>query len=59
MRRCNSPVLTCMADGTKLKPMVIFKCKTMTKDKFPHGIVVHVHPKGWMDEVWNEKVWRT
>ena len=56
-------VLVCMADGTKLKPMVIFKRKTMPKDKFPRGIVVHVHPKGWMDEegmkVRNDKVWRT
>ena len=44
-------VLGCMADGTKLKPMVIFKRKTMPKENFPPGIVVHVHPKGWMDDV--------
>ena len=54
-------VLACMADGTKLKPMVIFKRKTMPKDKFPPGVVVHVHEKGWMDSegmlVWLEKVW--
>ena len=35
----------------------------MPKEKFPAGIVVHVHAKGWMDEkgmaTWNEKVWRT
>ena len=55
-------VLGCMADGTKLKPMVIFKGKTMPKENFPPGIVVHVHPKGWMDEagmkIWVEKIWR-
>ena len=57
-------VLACLADGTKLKPMVIFKQKTMPKDNFPAGVVVHVHnhPKGWMDEsgvkIWIEKVWR-
>ena len=36
--------------------------KTMPKDNFPAGVVVHNHPKGWMDEsgvkIWIEKVWR-
>ena len=39
-------VLTFMVDGTKLKAMVIFKRKSMPKDKFPPGLVVHVNPKG-------------
>ena len=55
-------VLACLADGTKLKPMVIFKRKTMPKDNFPAGVVVHNHPKGWMDKsgvkIWIKKVWR-
>ncbi|KAF4805546.1 pogo transposable element with KRAB domain-like protein [Turdus rufiventris] len=38
------------SDGQKLSPMVIFKRKTFSKDKFPDGIVVAVNPKGWMDE---------
>lgn len=54
-------VLSCMADGTKLKPMVIFKRKTLPKEKLPAGVLVTVHPKGWMDEslvgTWLEKVW--
>ena len=54
-------VLACMADGTKLKPMVIFKRKTMPKEVFPSGVVVHVHEKGWMDTdgvlLWLQKVW--
>ena len=54
-------VLCCMADGTKLKPMVIFKRKTMPKEKFPSGVLVHVHEKGWMDEAgtkkWLDEVW--
>ncbi len=55
-------VLCCMSDGTKLPPMVIFKRKTIPKgEKFPPGVLVHCHPKGWMDEegicLWLEKVW--
>ena len=54
-------VLGCLADGSKIPPMVIFKRKTMPKEKFPAGVVVHVHPKGWMDEqgmhIWLDKCW--
>lgn len=54
-------VLSCMADGTKLKPMVIFKRKTMPKIKFPAGVFVHVHQNGWMDQagvkLWIDNVW--
>ena len=50
-----------MADGTKLPPMVIFKRKTMPKEKFPIGVIVHVHQKGWMDTggmlIWLQKSW--
>ena len=53
-------VLACLADGTKLKHMVILKRKTMPKQLLPSG-VVHVHPRGWMDEdgmkLWIRKVW--
>ena len=54
-------VLACMGDGFRLKPFIIFKRKTMPKGNFPPGIIVHVHPNGWMNEdgvkLWNEKVW--
>ena len=54
-------VLSCLANGTKLKPMIIFKRKTMPKEDVPSGVFVHVHQKGWMDEqgmlLWIEKVW--
>ena len=55
-------VLACMADGTKLKPMVIFKRQTIPKgEKMPPGVLVHCHTKGWMDEdgivMWLSKVW--
>ena len=55
-------VLACSESGKKLKPMVIFKRKTMPKENLPDGVVVHCHKKGWMDRdgmaVWGEKVWR-
>ena len=54
-------ILSCMADGTKLKPAVVFKRKTMQKEKFPSDILVMVQTKGWVDETilmeWLEKVW--
>ena len=55
-------VLSCLADGTKLKPMVIFKRKTIPKENIPAGVVVHCQPKVWMDEeglkIWVQKVWK-
>ena len=48
------------ADGTKLKPMIIFKRKTQPKEKFSPYVVIHHHPKGWIDEdglkLWIEEV---
>ena len=38
-------VLVCCADGTKLPCMIIFKRKTFPKEKFPSGVIVHVHEK--------------
>lgn len=56
-------VWTCAGDGSKLKPLVIFKRKTMPKIGNKHGVVVAMQQKGWMDEnimkIWIEKVWRS
>ena len=42
-------VLACLADGTKLPPMEIFKRRTFPKKtKFPRGVIVHVQENGWM-----------
>ena len=55
-------VLTCAGDGSKLRPMVIFKRKTLPKVANKHGIVIAAQEKGWMDtermKIWIEKVWR-
>jgi hypothetical protein len=41
--------------------MVIFKRKNMPKETFPTGVLIHVHPKGWMDEegviLWLNQIW--
>lgn len=41
-------VLTCLADGSRLKLLVIFKCKTMPKIANKHGVVAAMQEKGWM-----------
>ncbi|VEL21569.1 unnamed protein product [Protopolystoma xenopodis] len=55
-----SVVLGCAADGTKLKPMLIFKRKTFPKEEIPDGILLHMHEKGWMDtdgmQIWFKKI---
>ena len=54
-------ILACLADGTKLKPAVVFKRKTMPKEKLPSNISVYVQEKGWVDETvlskWLNDVW--
>lgn len=55
-------VLACSASGEKLKPMLIFKRKTLPKENFPADIVVRCNEKGWMCESlmidWLNEVWR-
>ena len=55
-------VLSCLADGTKLKPLLIFKRKTLPKESLPQGCVVTCNEKGWMNQevmrLWAERVWR-
>jgi len=60
--KCNfTVVLSVTCDGGKLQPMVIFKRKTIPKEKFPPGIFVQANEKGWMNEeyfaIWLENIW--
>jgi hypothetical protein len=54
-------VLACMADGSKLPAVCIFKLKNIPREKFPHGIYIRANEKGWMNERemlwWIENVW--
>ena len=43
-------VLTCMADGTKLPPIIIFKLKKVPKGSFPPGVIIRANQTGWMNE---------
>ena len=44
-----------------MKPMVIFKRKTVPKVANRHGVVIAAQEKGWMDtegmKTWVQKVW--
>ena len=54
--------LTCLADGTKLPPLIIFKLVNVPRESFLNGVHVCANPTGWMDEKemiwWMENVWR-
>jgi len=54
-------VLTCLADGTKLLPMIIFKLVNVPRQTFPNGIIIRANREGWMnaDEMlwWIENIW--
>jgi hypothetical protein len=43
-------VLTYMADGTKLPPIVIFKLKNILRDNFSPDVIVRANLTGWMNE---------
>jgi len=55
-------ILGCMADGTKLPPVVIFKLKNIPREDFPHGVHVRVNEKGWVNESemiwWIDNIWK-
>ena len=54
-------VLACLADGTKLPPVIIFKLVNVPREEFPDGVIIRANAKGWMNEDkmswWVENVW--
>src|SRR5438128_2952210 len=54
-------VLSCMADGSKLPPLVIFKLKNIPRGTFPQDVLVRANPTGWMNEFemlyWINHIW--
>lgn len=54
-------MLCCTADGHKLPPFIVFKWKTMPKEKFPPKVIVRVNEKGFFTEEtvleWFRLVW--
>ena len=42
-------MLACTTEGGKLPPYIMLKTKTLPKDEFPAGIIVHAQQKGWID----------
>src|SRR5256886_12471050 len=48
-------VLACLADGTKLPPVIIFKLKKIPREEFPEGVIIRTNSEGWMNE--NEMLW--
>ncbi|XP_046880826.1 uncharacterized protein LOC124470774 [Hypomesus transpacificus] len=55
-------VLSCMADGTKLPPCIIFKRVTMPREKFPPGCFVMCNKEGRVNKEvmseWLKVCWR-
>ena len=43
-------MLGCQSDGSKLPPMVIFKRKTLPREKIPAGIIVKANQKGYVNK---------
>jgi len=54
-------VLACMANGTKLPPMIIFKLKKIPRLDFPTGVIIRTNKEGWMNAeemlYWIEHTW--
>ncbi|CAI2195596.1 19397_t:CDS:1, partial [Funneliformis geosporum] len=51
----------CLADGTKLPPVIIFKLKKIPYEEFSEGVVIRANSQGWMNKEemiwWIENIW--
>jgi hypothetical protein len=50
-KQCCTVMLAITADEQKMPPYVVFKCKTIAKEKFPQGITVWAQECGWMTKI--------
>jgi len=54
-------VLSCLADGTKLPSLIIFKFKNISRGNFPSEVIIQANPTRWIKEnemlYWIENVW--
>src|SRR6266498_448866 len=54
-------ILTCMADGTKLFPIIIFKLKNIPQGNFPPKVIIRANQTGWIKENemlnWIKNIW--
>ncbi|CAI2199173.1 19621_t:CDS:2, partial [Funneliformis geosporum] len=46
---------TCLANRTKLPPVIIFKLKKILCEEFPEGVIICANSQGWMNE--EEMIW--
>ena len=46
-------VLGCLANGTKLPPVIIFKLVNVPREEFPDGVIIRAKQKvGWTKMKW-------
>ncbi|CAI2193436.1 12478_t:CDS:1, partial [Funneliformis geosporum] len=48
-------VLSCMANESKLPPVIIFKLVNVSREEFSDSVIVHANSQGWMNK--NEMFW--
>ena len=48
-------VLSCLANRTKLPPVIIFKLVNISREEFPNGVIICANKEDWMNE--KEMIW--
>ncbi len=48
-------ILGCMANGSKLPSVIIFKLKNKPQEDFPNNVYIRTNAKGWVNE--EEMIW--
>ena len=54
-------ILGCMADSSKLSPVIIFKLKNKSREEFPNNVFIRTNKKDWVNEEkmiwWINNIW--